>query len=115
MLKVISYQIADAIDIKLFKAAFTGEIYYADADELFYHIGKEKFIYVFKYGIVSFLGYNEVEMTAFIQVITPYCKNIFDYRLSEQFDIETNARQNKLGFNKIELETTNAETFRLIM
>jgi len=115
MLKVISYQIADTIDTKQFKAAFTGEIYYADADELFYSISTEKFIYVFKYGIVCFLGYNEVEMTAFLQVITPYCKNIFDYRLSDEFEIEINAAQTKFGFNKIELESATAEAFRLIM
>jgi len=115
MLKVFSYQIADSIDIKLFKKIFTAEIDHVDSDELFYHIAQEKFVYVFKYGIVSFLGYNEVGMTAFIQLIIPYCKNVFDQRLSEEFEIETNAEENKFGFNKIEIERTDTETLRLIM
>jgi hypothetical protein len=37
-LKVISFQLADAIDVKLFKGSFPATIHYADTDELFlYH------------------------------------------------------------------------------
>jgi required for meiotic nuclear division protein 1 len=115
MLRVISYQIADSIEIKPFKNAFTADIHHADADELFYQIDHLKYLYVFKYGIVCFLGYNETEMTAFIQLITPYCKNIFSQRLSDEFDIEINAAKTKLGFNKVELEGANAEMLRLVM
>lgn len=115
MLKVLSFQIADSIDIKQFKSAFTTDIYHADSDELFYRIEAEKFIYVFKYGIVCFLGYNEVEMTAFIQVITPYCRNMLAPRLSDEFDIETRASKMNFGFNKIELEKTDVDSLRLIM
>jgi uncharacterized Rmd1/YagE family protein len=115
MLKVFAFQIADGIDIKEFKTVFTAEIDHEDSDELFYRIGIEKFVYVFKYGIVCFLGHNEVEMTAFIQVILPYCKNLFDQRLSDEFDIETNTPQDKFGFNKIEIQHTDTEVLRLIM
>lgn len=116
MLKVISFQIADSIDIRQFKTAFTAEIYHADSDELFYSIEAEKCIYVFKYGIICFLGHSEIEMTAFIQLITPYCRHIFDQRLSDEFDIETNAPKIKFGYNKIELgQTPGIESFRLIM
>lgn len=115
MLKALSIQIADSIDIKLFKTFFKADIYYADSDELFYRVGKEKFLYVFKYGIVCFLGYNEIEVMAFMQAVSPYCKNLFDQQLSEEFDIETNASQNKFGYNKIEIEGADVESLRLIM
>jgi required for meiotic nuclear division protein 1 len=115
MLRVISYQIADSIEIKPFKNAFTADIHHADADELFYQIDHLKYLYVFKYGIVCFLGYNQTDMTAFIQLITPYCKNVFSQRLSDEFDIEINAAKTKLGFNKVELEGANAEMLRLVM
>lgn len=115
MLKVLAFQIADSVDIKSFKAAFTAEIYYADSEELFYNIDKEKLIYVFKYGIVCFLNHSEVEMTAFLQVISPYCKNLLSERLSEEFDIETHAPKIKLGYNKIEITETDIEILRLIM
>lgn len=115
MLKVLSWQIADSIDIKQFKTAFTAEIYHADADELFYRIGAQKFIYVFKYGIVCFLNHTEVEMTAFIQVITPYCKNMLNERLNDEFEIETNAPKIIFGYNKVDIPHAGAEEFRLIM
>src|SRR3954462_3916033 len=102
-LKVIAFQIADSIEVKQFKTAFAASIYYADTDELFYQIDSYKYLYVFKYGIVSFLGYNEIEMTAFFQIIAPYCKNLFEQRLSDEFDIETNSDNIYFRYNKIEI------------
>lgn len=115
MLQVVSFQIADSIDIRSFKAAFTAEIYYSDSDELFYKLENEKLIYVFKYGVVCFLGHSEVEMSAFIQLIKPYCKNLLEQKLSEEFDIEVNATRNKIGYNKIELIEPDIDVIRLIM
>ncbi len=73
-LKVVSFQVADGIDLKQFKTAFAADIYFADADELFYAVADHKYLYVFKYGIVCFVGYDETEMTAFLQIINPFCK-----------------------------------------
>ncbi len=115
MLKVLSYQIADSIDIKQFKSDFTAEIYHGDSDELFYKVGKDKFIYVFKYGIVCFLNHTEIEMTAFLKLITPYCKNILPERLNDEFDIETNAFKINFGYNKVEIPHAGIEELRLIM
>ncbi len=114
-LKVISYQVADNIDVKKFKAAFTANIHYADAEELFYQIETYKFLYVFKYGIVSLLGYNETETTTFLQLIVPFCKNFIEERLSDEFEIETNAPGIHYGYNKIEVPEAGADMVRLIM
>jgi uncharacterized Rmd1/YagE family protein len=115
MLKVVAIQIADSIDVKQFRTAFPAEVRHADSEELFYAIEPEKLLYIFKYGIVCFLGYNEVEMLAFIQVISPYCKTLFDQRLSEEFDVETGVPENKFGYNTIEIARSDVETLRLIM
>lgn len=114
-LKVTSFQIADSIDIKQFKASFYAISHYADTDELFYCIESNKFLSVFKYGIVSFLGYSETESTSFFQIITPYCKNLFDQRLSDEFDIETGAPAVNYGYNKIEIPSPETDVLRLIM
>ena len=114
-LKVISFQIADSIDIKLFKAAYTANIHFADSDELFYHIETYKYLYVFKYGIVCFLGYDETEMSNFLQLIAPFCKNFFDQKLSDEFDIETDAQTVNYGYNKIEIPSPGIDAIRLIM
>jgi uncharacterized Rmd1/YagE family protein len=112
---VVSYQIADSIDIKGFKAAVKEEAYYSDADELFYRRENGACIYVFKYGVVCFLDYEEPAITEFLQRIAPYGKNLFDTRLSEEFLVEVGAKENKFGYNKIELIQADVETLRLIM
>ena len=55
MLKqVLSYQIADSIDIKMFKSAFKADLYFNDTDELFYIIDEGQYIYVFNMGLFVF-------------------------------------------------------------
>ena len=115
MLPVLSYQIADSIDIKSFKTFFKAEILYSDSDELFYRTESERFMYVFKYGVICFLNYEESKIVELLKLMSPYCKNLFERKLSEEFQIETNAKENKFGYNKIEITDANVETLRLIM
>ncbi len=115
MLKVLSYQVSDSIDIKSFRASFKEDIYHSDADELFYNTGQETLVYVFKYGVVCFLNYTERETHSYLEKITPFCKNLFDPKLSEEFEVDTNSRENKFGYNKIEIINSDIETLRLIM
>jgi len=115
MLQVVSYQIADSIDIRGFKAAFEEGVYHSDADELFYKTGPESYVYVFKYGVVCFLNTDEGAVKRLFERIAPFCKNTFEQKLSEEFQVETNARENKFGFNKIEIVNAEIETLRLIM
>ncbi len=115
MLPVLSYQVADSIDIKTFKSVFKAEIYHADADELFYKTGNNAYIYVFKYGVVCFLNHDEISISNFIKLISPYCKNLTTETLSEEFQIETGAKENKFGYNTIEIVNDDVDTLRLIM
>src|SRR5258708_9929033 len=115
MLQVLSYQIADSIDTKLFRAAYKDGLYYYDADELFYKTGPEAFVYVFKYGVVCFLNYDEAGTQEFLPRISPYCKNLFEQKLREEFQVEANARANNFGYNKIESANPAIKTFLLIM
>src|ERR1700678_3930453 len=115
MLHVVSYQIADNIDVKAFRGAYKEGIYRYDADELFYKTGGLAFVYVFKYGVVCFLGYSEAERDAFLKLITPFCKNRFELYLNEEFEVETDAKENKFGYNKIEIVKPDIEILRLIM
>ena len=114
-MNVLSYQIADGIDIRGFKNNFSAPIHFSDSDEIFYIIDRDKFIYVFKYGVVSFLNYDEIKISEFIQFITPFCKNFSGFKLSEEFEIETGAKELRFGFNKIEIVKPTIDIFRLIM
>ena len=113
--KVISYQIADSIDVKQFSAFFKAEVYYSDPSELFYRMDTDRYVYVFKYGAVCFLNYDPVGISEFLRIIKPYCKNLFERSLTDEFLIETGARELRVGFNKIEVASASIDLLRLIM
>jgi required for meiotic nuclear division protein 1 len=112
---VHSLQIAESIDIKSFRQAYKAEPIYSDSDELFYKADDDQYIYIFRYGIVCFLNYEESKVKAFVKDIVPYCKNTIDYSLTEEFIIETNPTENKFGHNKVEVMNQSADVLRLIM
>jgi len=114
-MNVLSYQIADGIDIRGLKNSFKAPVHFSDNDEIFYVIDPDKFIYVFKYGVVSFLNYDEIKISEFIQFIIPFCKNFSEFKLSEEFEIETGAKEIRFGFNKIEIIKPTIDVLRLII
>jgi uncharacterized Rmd1/YagE family protein len=115
MLKILSSQIADSIDIKSFKAAYQQNLIHSDSDELFYQVGPFEYIYVFRYGVVAFCNYAEKDVKAFTDFAAPFCKNAFNYQLTEEFLVDTNAQENKFGYNKFELVKANVNALRIIM
>lgn len=115
MYTVLSLQVADNINIKLFKTFYKSELIFFDPDELFYKVDAEKYIYVFSYGVVCFLNYKETDIEDFVKLILPYCKNAFPIALREEFDIEINTKENKFGYNKIEIIDPSMEALRIIM
>lgn len=115
MNKVISYQIADAIDIKGLKNAVNATVHYSDSDEIFYETNANRYLYIFRYGAVSFLNYDSNDISGFLQFIAPYCKNLFIQRISDEFEVEPGATQDKMSYNKIEIKTADREVLRMIM
>jgi required for meiotic nuclear division protein 1 len=113
--RVISYQIADSIDLKNFSDAFKEEVYYSDPTELFYKTDTDQFVYVFKYGAVCFLNYDPIKISDFLQLITSFCKNLFVKSLTDEFLVETNTKELKVGFNKIEIPSADTDVLRLVM
>jgi uncharacterized Rmd1/YagE family protein len=115
MLKVEAFQVADSIDIRAFRQAFTIVPAFSDSDELFYHADGNKYIYIFKYGIVSLLNYKEVEATAFLKLVYEYCRTPLTKRLSDEFEIETGSDHVIFGYNRISIPDAAPEKLRLIM
>lgn len=115
MYKVISYQVADSIDLKSLKAAFNEKLGYSDADELFYRISEEQYVAIYKHGVVSFLNYDSAVANSFLSFIEPFCKNLFTEFLSDEFLVETGVKERKVGYNKIEIVSAEPEALRMIM
>jgi uncharacterized Rmd1/YagE family protein len=115
MATVLSLQIADSIDIKAFRADYRAELIYSDSDELFYKVSEDQYLYVFKYGVASFLNQDEQQVNAFVKYALPFCKNPISIKHREEFNIERNASENKFGHNKMEIMSPSTEALRLIM
>ncbi|MGZ3952460.1 MAG: RMD1 family protein, partial [Flavisolibacter sp.] len=113
--KVISYQIADTIDLKAFSQAFKAELHYSDPSELFFKTGTNRYVYVFKYGAVCFLNYDDLAIGQLLKEIIPFCKNIFTNKLTDEFLVETGTKELRVGFNKIEVPSATINVMRLVM
>lgn len=113
--RVISYQIADAIDLKGLSQEFKAPIHYSDPSELFYRIDSEQYLYVFKYGAVCFMNYSQQQISGFLQLIAPFCKNYFESPFIDEFLVETGGKEMKVGFNKIDIPSATIDVLRLVM
>jgi uncharacterized Rmd1/YagE family protein len=113
--KVISYQVAESIDIKNARNGLKANLRYSDSSELFYETGVERYVYVFRYGVVSFFNYNAIEISVFLQEISVYCRNFFSEPMNDELLVETGAVENKISHNKIEIVNADREALRMIM
>ena len=113
--KAMAYQVADSIDLKTFRAAFQETAHTYDKDEVFYQLDDNRYIYVFKYGVVCLLNFDEIKTAEFLRYLTSFCRNPFEHRFQEELVIETDAREFRFGFNKIDILKGDLETFRIIM
>lgn len=114
-MNVVSYQIADTIDVKGFGSIFKAELYFSDPAELFFRTEGDQYLYVFKYGAVCFLNYQDEQTADVLQLIRPFCKNVFINPLTDEFIVETGAKELRVGFNKIEIQSANINVLRLVM
>lgn len=113
--RVISHQIAESIDLKGFSNIFEANLHYNDPSELFYRIDTDQFVYIFKYGAVCFMNYTDQQVKAFLQLIVPYCRNLFATSFTDEFMVETGCKDVRVGFNKIEVPSANIDLLRLVM
>ncbi len=82
---------------------------------MFYRIDADQYVYVFKYGAVCFLNYDALRISEFLRLLLPYCKNLFENPLTDEFLIETGAKDLRVGFNKIDVPSANIDVLRLVM
>jgi uncharacterized Rmd1/YagE family protein len=115
MYKVISYQVADSIDIKNVKSSFKSSLCHSDSSELFYETGTEQYVYIFKYGVVSFLNYEPAAITSFLQFLGTHCRNLFAEKMNDELLVQTGATENKISYNKIEIIKADRQVLRMIM
>ncbi len=66
-------QIAELFNIKKFRAEFRAEAFSGSTSEVFYALTeKNRYLYVFDYGVVVFANYDPVAKSEFIQFVKNY-------------------------------------------
>ena len=115
MYKVISYQVADFIDIRKLKPVVDLKLLYSDSSELFYTSGDARYIYIFKYGVISFFNYNTEDILPLFQFLKPFCRNFFAESFNDELIVDPEASENKISHNKIDIIKAEPEVIRMIM
>jgi required for meiotic nuclear division protein 1 len=115
MYSIISYKIADSINLKEVRNANQTGVMFSTEKELFYQTSKMRYISIFSYGVVSFFNMEEPKMEELKKRIYPFCENKFKIENKDEFFIDNNAEQLKYHYNKIEMPKYNLFVLRLVM
>ncbi|MHA7830812.1 MAG: hypothetical protein ACX93O_06910 [Flagellimonas sp.] len=71
--KARALHLATSINITACRNALSKELVFSDRDELFYS-DASRYLYVFRYGVVSYFGYNQAEASQLLMEIKPFCE-----------------------------------------
>jgi len=115
MKKVIAFQIAESIDIKTFRKEYTGQEIYYSTSEAFYTNDLEQSLYILAYGVVAFMGYDEIKMSETIDYLKSFCRNSLTEKLREEFVIHTTTNKDAFDYNEIHITNPNPKVYRIIM
>ncbi len=115
MYKAIATQISDHINIETFQTVYDAELLYSNYYELFYEVGTEQYVSVFKYGVVCYLNFDNKQTNIFLDAISNHCNYFYDSELNKEYFLKPNCSDIKFGYNKADLTYCDIETMRLIM
>lgn len=115
MFTVVAYQVANTINIKSSKQQLQWELLFQDSDELFFSNSKDKYIYLFHYGMVSFFNLSPRERDTVLKQIKPFCEGYLEETISEEVKVEIKPDTLQVNFESIVLPDTNSEMIRLVM
>ncbi|MCU0438876.1 MAG: RMD1 family protein [Raineya sp.] len=111
-----SYQIAETINLKQFRANYLQTPVYATVWDAFYVDDKQRFIHVFGHGVVVFVGYEISEKNEFIQFLTQFSQGQVDGDVNEDFTIHLDSTIQKpiVKNNSITLPHLEYDTVRIV-
>ncbi len=114
--KAIALHLAGNIDISAYRQAIGRKLIFGDRDELFYADGPQ-YLYVFRYGIVSFYGFDKASMTEILDGLKPFCEGWDQSELNDEMEIEVvpDGEPAKVTNNKIIMPQSNVEGMRLAL
>jgi len=114
--KAIALHLASSINIPEVRKSIQKELVFGDRDELFYS-ENGCHLYIFKYGIVSFFGYDDATISQILMELKPFCEDWRKSDLTEDLYVELVSDGTKMTVsgNKVMLPKSNEEGMRLTL
>ncbi len=82
-----AYYIAGNIDLIEYKRKNHKHLISSNSSELYYHLIKDQYLLILKYGLVVFAGFTEIEIKQHLDTMKSYCKNMTSETLSDELTI----------------------------
>ncbi len=115
MIQINAYQIAENVNIKKFKAEFTGELINSSSFELFYKY-ETGHVFILNYGVIVFANVDDIQCCSFISLLKIYCANLLENRLQEDFKIEKKEIASpEFSYNSLSVNEVNNGVIRIAM
>lgn len=113
--KAYAIQFANSISIKACKSSFIGELLFSDNDELFYRLNTDKYVYIFKYGVVCFYNIDTTKRKEILLELLNYSKIANSNEIFEEIEIIAGGVKNSISIESIELSSLSVDKLRLSM
>lgn len=111
-------QIAEAFNIKKFRAEFGAEAFSGSTSEVFYALNdSNRYLYVFDYGVVVFGNYDALAKSQFVDYIKNYATTKVDLNLFEEYRIklEENSSQSLVKDDFVTVPYIDAAIVGIVM
>ncbi len=114
-MKIVAFQISEHIDLKRFIQAHSGKVPQVDSNDYFSWNEMDQYLYLFKYGIACFSGYDETEIEKLLKQIQEFSIKDIEGNIQEEYDIQIKPGSFEIGFNHITIGEADPASIKLIM
>ncbi|MBL7807224.1 MAG: RMD1 family protein [Saprospiraceae bacterium] len=115
-MKITAFYIAEGIQLKALRNAFTGHLLQENAFELFYRVDESRYFYVFDYGAVVFAGMDDTDTSKNISFLQPFLLRPLSEMIREHFEVmETHDAPLHFGFNRLSCPKLTEDVIRIAM
>ncbi|WP_318309074.1 RMD1 family protein [Flagellimonas crocea] len=114
--KATAQHLAFSINIPSCRKALQKKLLYEDRDELFYS-DASRYLYIFRYGVVSFFGYDEASISQILMELKPFCEEWKLSEITDTMEMELVDEEGKamIDHDKVIMPKSNVEGIRLAL
>lgn len=114
-MKIDSYQIAENLNVKKFRAEYQGELISSSSFDLFYKY-KDSYFYLQSYGVAVFCDVDIIDQNNLFSIIKKYGEADFVTRHQESFIIEKSDSDTPVfSYNSLLVPAITADLIRIVM